>query len=373
MTKNMKRVVIAGFGDTGVLVAAHLKAGYDVTAISTRPALVSGQELGARLTNLPLWKEKYLVGFDRLKNLDDVRIIHGKATSINAVENSITVRAIDGVDEALSYDALVIASGTTNGFWRNADVKTDVEIVADLQTRSETLAAAKTLAIIGGGPSAISAATNAKEQDASKDVHLFFRQPHVLAGYPEKTRAYVSRELEAQDITLHAGHHADIPKDAPASLRGGTVNFISGQEAFDADCILWAAGQVTPNNDFIPDDMLTENGFVKVESTLRVSGHDNIFAVGDIAATDPNRSSARNAGFQTLAVNLDRFLSGRGGKMKTFKAPKYRWGSILGIRKEGLRIFTPKGGNIKVGPRMVDRVLFPVFVHRMIYRGIRKD
>lgn len=369
----MKRVVIAGFGDTGVLVAAHLKAGYDVTAISTKPALVSGQELGARLTNLPLWKEKYLVGFDRFEKLDVVRIIHGKATSINAMENSIAVKTIDGAKETLPYDVLVMASGTTNGFWRTSEVKTEAEIETNLVAYSETLATAKTLAIIGGGPSAISAATNAKEQDASKDVHLFFRQTRVLAGYPEKTRDYVMRELEAQGIMLHAEHHVDIPAKTPATLSGGTVNFTSRHEAFDADCILWAAGQITPNNDFIPDDMLDDKGFVKVDPTLRVSGHDNIFAIGDIAATDPNRSSARNAGFQTLAVNVDRFLSGRGDKMKVFKAPKYRWGSILGIRKEGLRIFTPKGGNIKVGPWMVDRILFPVFVHRLIYRGIRKE
>lgn len=368
-----KHVVIAGFGDTGVLVAAHLKAGYDVTAISTKPALVSGQELGARLTNLDLWKEKYLVGFDRLAKLDDVKIVHGKVTAINAEQNTVTVDTINGPDETIVYDALVIASGTTNGFWRTADVKTDDEVMADLETRFETLASAKILAVIGGGPSAVSAATNAKEQDSNKEVHLFFRQTHVLAGYAEKTRRYVTEELEAQGIVLHAGHHANIPNGASQVLGGGTVNFTSGQESFTAECILWAAGQVIPNNDFIPRDMLDTKGFVNVDPNLRANGHDNIFAVGDIAATDPNRSSARNAGFQTLAVNLNRYLSGGGKKMKAFKAPKYRWGSILGIRKEGLRIFTPKGGNIKVGPRMVDRVLFPVFVHRLIYRGIRKD
>ena len=35
-----------GLGDTGVLVAANLRTGLDVTAVGTRPALVSGQELG---------------------------------------------------------------------------------------------------------------------------------------------------------------------------------------------------------------------------------------------------------------------------------------------------------------------------------------
>lgn len=367
-----KRIVIAGFGDTGVLVAAHLKAGYQVTAISTKASLVSGQELGARLANLPLWKEKYLVGFDRFEKLDDVRILHGKVTAINAADNSITMEGIDGKRDILTYDALVIASGTTNGFWRTADMKTDAEIKDDLVSRSEALVKSKTLAIIGGGPSAISVATNAKEQDRDKDVRLYFRQDRILAGYPDKTRSFVTRELETQGIALHAGHHVDIPKGILPILGAGIIKFTSGQNDVAADCILWAAGQITPNNDFIPMEMLNEDGFVKVDSNLRVIDQENIFAVGDIAATDTNRSSARNAGFQTLAVNIDRYLSDRAGKMKAFKAPKYRWGSILGIRKEGLRIFTPKGGNIKVGARMVDRILFPIFVHRLIYRGIKR-
>ena len=39
------RVVIIGMGDTGVLVATHLGRSAEVVGISTRPALVSGQEL----------------------------------------------------------------------------------------------------------------------------------------------------------------------------------------------------------------------------------------------------------------------------------------------------------------------------------------
>ena len=61
------RVVIAGFGDTGVLVAIHLGRGFDVVGISTKPGLVSGQELGTRLTRPELWKSDYLMPFGRYK------------------------------------------------------------------------------------------------------------------------------------------------------------------------------------------------------------------------------------------------------------------------------------------------------------------
>ena len=57
---------------------------------------------------------------------------------------------------------------------------------------------------------------------------------------------------------------------------------------------MWAVGNVRPNNDFIPVAMLNDDGFVKTDALLRVEGYDNVFTVGDIAASDPHRSSARN-------------------------------------------------------------------------------
>ena len=45
-----KRVVIAGLGDSGVLTAIRLARHADVVGISAKPALVSGQELGWRLS-----------------------------------------------------------------------------------------------------------------------------------------------------------------------------------------------------------------------------------------------------------------------------------------------------------------------------------
>lgn len=40
---NRKRVVVAGLGDAGVLAAIRLSRHADVVGISTKPALVSGQ------------------------------------------------------------------------------------------------------------------------------------------------------------------------------------------------------------------------------------------------------------------------------------------------------------------------------------------
>lgn len=69
------RVVIAGLGETGLLVAIHLGPGLEIVGISTKPCLVSGKELGTRLTRPEVWKQNYLMSFGCYARLDDVPVI----------------------------------------------------------------------------------------------------------------------------------------------------------------------------------------------------------------------------------------------------------------------------------------------------------
>ena len=365
------KIVIAGFGDTGVLTAAHLGAKYDITAISTKPLLVSGQELGARLSRLSEWKTNYLMPFERFKQLDAVNILQGKVTKIKPAENIVQMISQDGTSQELSYDLLVIASGTRNGFWRTDKIESEADIEQDMKILFERLSVAGKIAIVGGGPTAVSTASNLKEVHPDKSVHLFYPSDLPLRGYAEKTRSFIEARLRDQDVILHSGHRAKLPSKIGA-LEPGTIKFETGQDEFTADCILWAVGQIAPNNEFIPKNMLDDAGYVRVQPTLQSFAHPNIFAIGDIAATDPNRSSARNMGYQLLAKNIGAFISGRSQKMKAFKAPDKRWGSVLGIQNEGLRIFTAGGRPVRISPWWVKNMLYPLAVDRMIYKGVRR-
>ena len=70
--------------------------------------------------------------------------------------------------------------------------------------------------------------------------------------------------------------------------------------------------------------MLNADGFVKTDDRLRVEGYSNVFAVGDIAASDPNRSSARNWGYRLLGHNIRAHLEDRESDMKRYEPPQYR-------------------------------------------------
>jgi len=55
------RVLVAGLGDTGLLTAIHLSRHADVVGVSAKPAHVSGQELGVRLTRPDDWSRDYRI------------------------------------------------------------------------------------------------------------------------------------------------------------------------------------------------------------------------------------------------------------------------------------------------------------------------
>ncbi len=367
------RVVIAGFGDTGLLVALHLSKRYEIVGITPKPCLVSGQELGTRLARPTQWQENYLVDFSRYKQLQGVNVLQGKVTAVDTRAQTVTLHKADGSERSEPYDILVIASGVSNGFWRTANVESRAEIQANLLSQSNALLSARTVAIVGAGPTGVSTASNVKDANPAVDVHLFFSQEYPLPGYHPKTRQKIAARLREQGVHLHANHRACVPDDnAALATHTTTLTWQTGQPPFVADRILWAVGHLKPNNDFIPADMLTPQGFVKTDTYLRVPGYTNVFTVGDIADTDPLRSSARNAGFLTLARNIEATLENKPNALKHFKPAPYRWGSILGVQDDGMRIFTPQGVQVRVSKPWVKRVLFPVFVHRMIYRGMRR-
>ncbi|HEY6131221.1 MAG TPA: FAD-dependent oxidoreductase, partial [Halioglobus sp.] len=367
------RVVVAGLGDTGLLTARHLSRHVEVVGISTKRALVSGQELGMRLTQPELWKQDYLMPFRRYKKLEGVRALQGLITALDPDQASVTIKLQDGSEQVEHYDALVISSGVTNGFWRNNALEDLVSINQKIDAASQQLLQAQTVAIIGGGATGVSVSANLAARYPEKSVHYFFSDSQPLPGYHPRVRANVVQHLRQAGVKLHPHHRAIIPYGFHCDrFTSEPVDWSSGQDRFSADITLWAVGKLIPNNDFIPAAMLNDDGFVKADALLRVEGYDNVFTVGDIAASDPHRSSARNWGFRLLGHNIRAYLEGREADMKRYQPPRYRWGSVFGVQDNGLRVFQPDGGNVRFPRWTIRTLLFPLAVRKLIYKGVRK-
>jgi NADH dehydrogenase FAD-containing subunit len=112
--------------------------------------------------------------------------------------------------------------------------------------------------------------------------------------------------------------------------------------------------------------LLDGDGFVRVDEHLRVAGRDDIYAIGDVAATDPLRNSARGRADGLLAHNVLAGLSGR--RLKRFTAAPRRWGSVVGTQRNSLEIFTPTGRTFRIPSWSRWQ---PLLVRRAIYKGIR--
>lgn len=364
------RVLVAGMGDTGVLTAIRLARWADVVGISAKPALVSGQELGWRLARPDDWARHYRIAFGRFRGLDKVRTVHASLVGVDPAQRRVTVELADGSGTTLGYDSLVIATGVRNGFWRQPTLQSAEQIDEDLRAAHRRIAAADSVIVVGGGAAAVSAAAHIGLTWPGTRVDLYFPGDRALTGHHPRTWEAVRHRLTAAGVGLHPAHRAELPAGFTGEeLTGGPVHWSSGQPPASADVVLWAIGRVRPNTGWLPRDFLDADGFVRVNDTLQVPGHPDVFAVGDVAATDPLRSSARNRADGLLAHNIRAALSGR--ELRRYRPPARRWGSVLGLQPDGLEVFAPSGRAFRVPAWAFEPVLMRGIVNRGIYRGVR--
>lgn len=365
-------VVVAGLGDTGVLVATRLARRCDVVGVSTRTALVSGQEVGVRLAHPATWARHYFVPLSRFRRLDRVDVRHGRVVEVDLESSTVRIESADRSVSEVHYTALVIATGVSNGFWRDDRVEPDNVIAERIERDARLVAAATRIAVVGGGPTGVAVAANLA-RSVSADVHLFVAGDEPLPGHHPAARRWITRTLLRHGVEVHTGHRAVLPGGvAPDRITSGSIVWSSGQQPFDADAVVWAVGAVRPHSAFLPDHVLDEQGFVGVDRHLQVPGYPNVFAVGDVAASDPLRSSARNWGHRVVVGNVRSVISGRPARRR-FRAPAHRWGSVLGLQPEGLTVVSPRGARFRVPRRLAELLLYSVFVDRGLYGGVRRD
>ena len=369
------RVVVAGLGDSGLLVAGHLARHADVVGVSTQPGLVSGQELGLRLADPDAWRRHYWVGFDRYRRLDRVRTVHAELVGLDPRGRVVRMRTPDGDEQEEPYDVLVVATGTTNGFWRRPELRTAAQVEERLRADHERLAAVAAaggaVAVVGGGASAVAAAAHLARRWPGARVGLWFPGDRALPHHHPRVWGTVARRLASLGIALHPGHRAVLPDgDGLEEWGTGPVAWSTGQDPADADLVLWAVGRVRPSTGWLPPDLLDEHGFVRVDPDLRLPGLPRHYAVGDVAATDPLRSSARNRADRLVARNVRAELAG--GALATYRPARHRWGSVLGPQPNGLQVFTPSGAAVRVPALLERRLLRPVAVDLGIYGGVRR-
>ncbi len=244
-----------------------------------------------------------------------VKLIIGDA-AINLEEKTVKVNGTE-----LSYDYLVITSGSETNYFNTPGAEQyalPLKTVGDAMHIRERVIhafekaqACKTVAerrkilsfvVVGAGPTGVELAAELiefagaieKRYHHAKNelsIHLISSDSVILKMLPRKLQMLAATHLQKKGIHIVWNKTITHVTATDATLNDGT--------SLDAGITIWSAG-VAPTPPIVqPVAMLTERGRIPVENTLLVSGHKNIFAIGDVAIA--HDGSKQNSAVPMLA------------------------------------------------------------------------
>jgi NADH:ubiquinone reductase (H+-translocating) len=305
------RVVIVGAGFGG-LEAAYRLAGapVSITLVDRRnhhlfQPLLYQVATASLATSEIAWPIRYL-----FRGRPDVTTLFATVTGVDAEGKRVLLD--DG--DALPYDTLILATGARHAYFGHDEwepfapgLKTLEDATtlrrrilvaferAERETDPKRRAALLTFVIIGGGPTGVELAGTIAElaQDTlppdfrNIDTHkarvvLIEAGPRVLAGFANDLSDYARRSLERIGVEVVLG------QAVTACSADGVVY---GDNRLETKTIIWAAGvRASPAAEWLgaPADRA---GRLQVLPDLTVSGHPDVFAIGDtvvIAGPDGN-------------------------------------------------------------------------------------
>jgi NADH:quinone reductase (non-electrogenic) len=236
----------------------------------------------------------------------NVRFRQATVTSVDLVRKVVKLDA----GPSLSYDYLVLATGSTDNYFGNeqvARVSLGLKALedatrlrnhvltclerADAKTDPQARRGLLTFVVVGGGPTGVEssgALSELMEIVAGKDYHGISRAEirvilvegtdRLLNAFSVRLGRYARRTLERRGVDVRTGALVK-------SANGHSVTLADGTEIACAT-IIWSAG-VRPN-DPIGDSPLPRfrNARIQVDEWLRIPGAPGAFGIGDAASPD---------------------------------------------------------------------------------------
>jgi NADH:ubiquinone reductase (H+-translocating) len=305
------RVVIVGAGFGGLEATFGLKgAPVSVTLIDRRnhhlfQPLLYQVATASLATSEIAWPIRYL-----LRDRPDVTTLFATVSGVDAKAKQVLLE--DG--DAVPYDTLILATGARHAYFGHDEwepfapgLKTLEDATtlrrrilvaferAERESDPERRAALLTFVIVGAGPTGVELAGTIAElaQDTlppdfrNIDTHktrvvLIEAGPRVLAGFADELSAYAQAALEKIGVEVVLGK---------AVTECSAEGVVYGGERLQARTLIWAAGvRASPAAEWL-GVVADRAGRVQVLPDLTVSGHPDIFAVGDtitVAGPDGN-------------------------------------------------------------------------------------
>lgn len=302
----MKLVIIGG-GFGGLRLASKLsnKPGFDITLIDRfnyhqfQPLFYQVATSGLDASNISFPLRKV---FQKSKN---VHFRMAEVTQILTAEKKV----ITDIGE-FEFDALVIATGADTNFFGNQPLmknafpmKSTVEALQlrhrllhnfeDALNAKDTLELQRlmTVVVAGAGPTGVElsgAIADMKRFVLPKDYpELDFNQMKIyllegtgktLATMSEKSSHQSQKYLEKLGVTV-------LTNTLLKEYDGKTVVLQNGN-TIETSMVIWAAGIKGNIPAGINNDLVAKGNRIKVDRHCQVPGHENIFALGDVACME---------------------------------------------------------------------------------------
>jgi NADH dehydrogenase len=305
------RVVIVGAGFGGLETTYRLAgAPVEITLIDRRnhhlfQPLLYQVATASLATSEIAWPIRYL-----LRDRKDVTTLFANVNGVDAAGKRVLIE--DG--SSIAYDTLVLATGARHAYFGHDEwepfapgLKTLEDATtlrrrilvaferAERETDPARRAALLTFVVIGAGPTGVEIAGTIA--DMARDTlprdfrHIDTRKARVvlieagnrvLAGFPDDLATYAQRSLEQLGVEVMLGE---------AVTECSADGVVYGGKTLAARTLIWAAGVRASRAAEWLNAAADRVGRLKVEPDLTVSGHPEIFAIGDtttIAGPDGN-------------------------------------------------------------------------------------
>lgn len=301
--EKLHHIVIIGGGFAGLNLAKELDKNKFRVTILDKNNFHSFPPLFYQIASSGLEPSSISFPFRReMRRLKNTNYHFGEVLEIDSKNSTVRTQF-----ETIKYDQLVIASGTTNNFFNQPELKEKVHtlkstaeairlrneildrleracITTDRERRRQLLS----FVVVGGGPSGVEVAGALGEM---KRYILNKEYPEIdiddvrvilIEGTDRFLRTMSERA--SHDAKVYLGHLMIETRlnCMMKSYENNVLHLSTGEEIY-CETLIWTAGITGNKINGISDDSITRGNRYIVGSNCKIKGYDNIYALGDIA------------------------------------------------------------------------------------------
>ena len=301
--EKLQHMVIIGGGFAGLNLAKELDKNKFRVTILDKNNFHSFPPLFYQIASSGLEPSSISFPFRReMRRLKNTNYHFGEVLEIDSKNSTVRTQF-----ETIKYDQLVIASGTTNNFFNQPELKEKVHtlkstaeairlrneildrleracITTDRERRRQLLS----FVVVGGGPSGVEVAGALGEM---KRYILNKEYPEIdiddvrvilIEGTDRFLRTMSERA--SHDAKVYLGHLMIETRlnCMMKSYENNVLHLSTGEEIY-CETLIWTAGITGNKINGICDDSITRGNRYIVDSNCKIKGYDNIYALGDIA------------------------------------------------------------------------------------------